>query len=145
MKITSLTSVNEASGEDVVRFSEDLAEFHKAEEEALDRSRKIGVACVRAGMSYAGIFMGKQHAQLLFQLEKDDTKMEIGIFPYKKAVLCRIENDGEQRFTWDEVPMLDFMENTEGDIKRVLSEMYGLMDALDGAQKFIGSSPSFEN
>jgi hypothetical protein len=138
MKLNSL--IEASAGEHAVNFSEDLGDM------ALDDERQkeyllIGGNAIKSGFQYKGTAAGMMN----LVRNQDDDSVELTLMPKKGTLMIEVINIGEQKFSFSDLHVSEFIENTEADFSRIFKELIHLFDALDGAQKFIGTAPTFEN
>lgn len=140
MKLTQLKETDLSKGEHAVNFSEDLSNIPMAPDtEKMYLS--VGSAAIKAGF----IYKGEAARMLNFEYRGGDESIELTLVPKKGNVVLEIINMGEQKFSWQDLAVDEFIEHTSLDFERIIKELLHLMDALSGAQMFIGTSPSFEN
>lgn len=138
MKLNALIEAN--TGEHAVNFSEDLGDM-RLDDERQKQYLLIGGNAIKAGFEYKTTFAGMMN---LARKEGDEV-VELTLEPKKGTLTLEVINIGEQKFSWTDLHVFDFIENTEADFKRIFEELVHLIDVLDGAQKFIGTAPSFES
>ena len=134
-----LNALLESNSEQAVNFSDDIGELSFLNAAFQKLYLSMGLAAIKAGFTYRGAAMHMQR----FNCEKDDTLITLMLQPKRGTLFIEATNDGDQKFEWKDLDANDFHQHTEFDFSRIAKDITHLFDALDGAQKFIGTAPTF--